>query len=170
MASRAQSSTSTSATPPAGAPAAGPSGGRGGSGSAGARTAGPSGDRAGGTVHSHSGQGRTVHNLVFLAVCLAIMLGSFWAFASYPNSPVIWVVGLLLYTLALLVPVTLLHNTTAKRAVGGRAVAMDVPTTTEVAGTEDTAAELGQGTRDTRARDAQVHAEHRDDKYGRAVE
>ncbi len=148
MANRAQSSTSTSAD------------------------ATPSGRSGGATVRSHSGQGRTVNNLVFLAVCMAIMLGSFLAFASYPNSPLIWFLGLGLYALALLVPVSILHNSTAKKSVGGRAVAMDVPSSTEVPqmGKGRTAAEFDDGPRDIRKRDAHTAAVHHDDKYGKVVE
>ena len=101
MANRAQSSTSASADASTG--------------------------RSGGaTVRSHSGQGRTVNNLVFLALCMAIMICSFIAFASYPNSPLIWILGLGLYALALLIPVGILQNSTAKKAFGGRTVLMDV--------------------------------------------
>ncbi len=147
MANRAQSSTSASADASTG--------------------------RSGGaTVRSHSGQGRTVNNLVFLAVCMAIMIGSFLAFASYPNSPLIWFLGLGLYALALLVPVSILHNSTAKKSVGGRAVAMDVPSSTEVPrmGKGRTAAEFDDGSRDIRERDAHTAAVHHDDKYGKATE
>ncbi len=125
------------------------------------------GDRDGSTVRSYSGQGRTVNNLLFLAACLLIMLGSFWAFASYPDSPVVWIVGLGLYTLALLIPVGLLSNSTTKHTVGGRAVQMDVPPTTEVAGDAPKAAEFGQYARNIDERDAKTHAEHRDDPFAR---
>ena len=148
MANRAPSSTSTSAT----GASTGRSGGR------------------GATVRSHSGQGRTVNNLIFLVACMAIMIGSFIAFASYPDSPLIWIIGLLLYALALLVPVSILQSSTAKRAEGGRTVAMDVPSTTEVAGVDRTAAEFGQGPRDIRERDARTAAVHHDDKYGKVAE
>ena len=147
MANRAQSSTSTSADASTG--------------------------RSGGaSVRSHSGQGRTINNLVFLAVCMAIMIGSFIAFASYPNSPLIWFIGLGLYALALLVPVTILQNSTAKKSVGGRAVAMDVPSSTEVPrmGRGRTAAEFDDGPRDIRERDTHTAAVHHDDKYGKATE
>ncbi|WP_424348203.1 hypothetical protein [Kocuria sp. CH-021] len=148
MANRAPSSTSTSAT--------GASTGRsGGSGAA---------------VRSHSGQGRTVNNLVFLVVCMAIMIGSFIAFASYPNSPLVWIIGLGLYALALLVPVGILQSSTAKRAEGGRTVAMDVPSTTEVPGVDRTAAAFDDGPRDARERDARTAAVHHHDKYGKATE
>ncbi len=148
MANRAQSSTSTSAD------------------------ATPSGRNGGATVRSHSGQGRTVNNLVFLAVCMSMMLGSFLACASYPKSPLIWFLGLGLYALALLVPVTILQNSTAKKSVGGRAVAMDVPSSTEVPrmGKGRTAAEFDDGPRDIRERDAHTAAVHHDDKYGKATE
>ena len=147
MANRAQSSTSTSADASTG--------------------------RSGGaTVRSHSGQGRTVNNLVFLALCMAIMIGSFIAFASYPNSPLIWFIGLGLYALALLIPVSILSNSTAKKALGGRTLVMDVPSSTEVPdmGAERTAAEFDDGPRDIRVRDAQTAAVHHDDKYGKATE
>ncbi|MEX5237790.1 hypothetical protein [Kocuria arenosa] len=145
MANRAQSSTSTSADTSTG--------------------------RSGGaTVRSHSGQGRTVNNLVFLAVCMAIMIGSFLAFASYPNSPLIWFIGLGLYALALLVPVSILQNSTAKKAEGGRTLAMDVPPSTEVAGEPTTAASFPDAPRDIGTRDAQVRAEHKDDALGKATQ
>ena len=147
MANRAQSSTSTSA--------------------------GASSGRSGGAdVRSHSGQGRTVNNLVFLAVCMAIMIGSFIAFASYPNSPLIWIVGLGLYALALLIPVGILQNSTAKKAFGGRTVLMDVPSTTEVPemGRGRTAAAFDDGPRDIRERDSKTAAVHHGDKYGKNVE
>jgi len=115
-----------------------------------------------GQVLSYSGQGRTVNSLIFLALCMAIMVGSFWAFASYPNSPLVWIVGLLLYGLALLIPVGLLSNSTAKRAAGGRSILMDVPPTTEVPGDEPKAAEYAQGPQDIAERDAQIRARHRD--------
>ncbi|MFI7496629.1 hypothetical protein ACH9D2_18165 [Kocuria sp. M4R2S49] len=144
MANRAQSSTSTSADASTG--------------------------RSGASVRSHSGQGRTVNNLVFLAVCIAIMIGSFIAFASYPDSPLVWIVGLLLYALALLVPVGILQSSTAKRAEGGRTLAMDVPSSTEVPGVDRTAAEFDDGPRDARERDAHTAAVHHQDKYGKATE
>ncbi|MGQ1837337.1 hypothetical protein ACT4S2_02650 [Kocuria turfanensis] len=122
------------------------------------------------TVRSHSGQGRLVNNLLFFAACMIIMVGSFWAFASYPNSPLIWFLGLGLYALALLIPVGILQNSTAKKAFGGRTILMDVPPTTEVPGEQPTAAEFGQGPRDIRERDARTAAAHHGDKYGKAVE
>lgn len=122
------------------------------------------------TVRSHSGQGRTATNLLALAVCLLVMLGSFWAFASYPNSPLLWIIGLLLYGLALLIPVSLLRSSTATKAEGGRTLVMAVPPTTEVGGTVTTAQQFDDGPRNTAVRDAQVQAEHHDDKYGRATE
>ena len=148
MANRAQSSTSTAAD------------------------ATPSGRSGGATVRSHSGQGRTVNNLIFLVLCMAIMIGSFIAFASYPNSPLIWFIGLGLYALALLIPVTILQNSTAKKSVGGRAVAMDVPSSTEVPrmGRGRTAAEFDDGPRDIRARDSHTADVHHDDKYGKVAE
>ncbi|WP_298582679.1 hypothetical protein [uncultured Kocuria sp.] len=146
MANRAQSSTSVS------------------------EDAAPRGRSGGADVRSHSGQGRTVNNLVFLAVCMAIMIGSFIAFASYPNSPLIWIVGLGLYALALLVPVSILQTSTAKKAEGGRTIAMDVPPTTEVAGVPTTAESFPDRPRDIGARDAQVRSEHKDDTLGKATQ
>ncbi|GEO94635.1 hypothetical protein [Kocuria turfanensis] len=127
------------------------------------------GGRGNGT-RSHSGQGRTVNNLLFLAACLAIMVGSFWAFASYPNSPLLWIVGLVLYSLALLIPVSILQSSTAKKIRGGRTLAMAVPSSTEVAGVDITAQRFDDGPRDIGARDAEVHSEHKDDKLGRATQ
>ncbi|MFE7629057.1 hypothetical protein [Kocuria sp. NPDC057446] len=151
MANRAQSPTSTSADA-----------------STGRRSAGT----GGATVRSHSGQGHMVNNLVFLVLCMAIMIGSFVAFASYPNSPLVWIVGLGLYALALLIPVGILQNSTAKKAFGGRTVLMDVPSSTEVPGMDGgrTAAEFDDGPRDVRERDAKTAAVHHDDKYGKTVE
>ncbi len=144
MANRAQSPTSTPADAPTG----------------------------GATVRSHSGQGRTLNNLVFLVVCMAIMVGSFIAFASYPNSPLVWIIGLLLYALALLVPVSILQSSTAKKAEGGRTVLMDVPSSTEVPDLHRgrIAASFDDGPRDPRERDARTAAVHHGDKYGKATE
>ena len=145
MANRAQSSTSASADASTG--------------------------RSGGaTVRSHSGQGRTVNNLVFLALCMAIMIGSFIAFASYPNSPLIWIVGLGLYALALLIPVGILQNSTAKKAEGGRTILMHVPPSTEVAGEPTTAAAFPDPPRNIGTRDAEVRAEHQNDTLGKATQ
>lgn len=131
-------------------------------------TSGGTSDRTSGTtVRSHSGQGRTVTNLAALLVCVVVMVGSFWAFASYPDSPTLWIAGLLLYSLALLIPVSILRSSTATKVRGGRTVVMDVPTTTEIAGTERTAAAFGGDPGDVRERDAQVHARHKDDAFGR---
>ncbi|PLC13180.1 hypothetical protein AUQ48_14365 [Kocuria flava] len=128
------------------------------------------GGRSGATVRSYSGQGRTVNNLIFLVLAMAVMIGSFWAFASYPNSPTVWIIGLLLYALALLIPVSLMSSSTAKRAEGGRTLAMDVPPSTEVPGDEPKAAQLGQAPRDPARRDAEVRAEHGDDALGRTTQ
>ena len=145
MANRAQSSTSASADASTG--------------------------RSGGaTVRSHSGQGRTVNNLVFLALCMAIMIGSFIAFASYPNSPLIWFIGLGLYALALLIPVSILKTSTAKKAEGGRTILMHVPPSTEVAGEPTTAAAFPDPPRNIGTRDAEVRAEHKDDTLGKATQ
>ncbi|MGQ1837336.1 hypothetical protein ACT4S2_02645 [Kocuria turfanensis] len=131
----------------------------------------PARGRSNGSVtRSHSGQGRLVNNLLFFAACMIIMVGSFWAFASYPNSPLIWFLGLGLYALALLIPVGILQNSTAKKAFGGRTILMDVPPTTEVPGEEPTAQSFDDGPRDIGARDAQVRAEHKDDAFGRATQ
>ena len=146
MANRAQSSTSTAAD------------------------ATPSGRSGGATVRSHSGQGRTVNNLIFLALCMAIMIGSFIAFASYPNSPLIWFIGLGLYALALLIPVSLLQNSTAKKAEGGRTILMHVPPSTEVAGEPTTAAAFPDPPRNIGTRDAEVRAEHKNDTLGKATQ
>ncbi|MEF3121255.1 hypothetical protein [Kocuria flava] len=132
----------------------------------GTMTGGPSGT----TVRSFSGQGRTVNNLIFLVLAMAVMIGSFWAFASYPNSPTVWIIGLLLYALALLIPVSLMSSSTAKRAEGGRTLAMDVPPSTEVPGYQPMAAEFPQGPQDARTRDALTARAHGDDKYGKAVQ
>ena len=145
MANRAQSSTSASADASTG--------------------------RSGGaTVRSHSGQGSTVNNFVFLVLCMAIMIGSFIAFASYPNSPLIWFVGLGLYALALLIPVGILQNSTAKKAEGGRTILMHVPPSTEVAGEPTTAAAFPDPPRNIATRDAEVRAEHKDDTLGKATQ
>lgn len=144
MADRAQSSTSVSAD-------------------------GSPGRSDGRTVRSHSGQGRTLNNVALLVACMAIMIGSFWAFASYPDSALVWFLGLGLYALALLIPVGILHTSTAQRAEGGRTLAMDVPPSTEVPGVGATAERFGDGPRDIGARDAQVRSEHRDDEFGRAT-
>ena len=145
MADRAQSSTSVSAD-------------------------GSPGRSDGRTVRSHSGQGRTLNNVALLVACMAIMIGSFWAFASYPDSALVWFLGLGLYALALLIPVGILHTSTAQRAEGGRTLAMDVPPSTEVPGYQPTAAEFGQASSDVRARDAHTADVHHGDKYGRSVE
>ena len=145
MANRAQSSTSASADASTG--------------------------RSGGaTVRSHSGQGRTVNNFVFLVLCMAIMIGSFIAFASYPNSPLIWILGLGLYALALLIPVGILQNSTAKKAFGGRTILMHVPPSTEVAGEPTTAAAFPDPPRNIGTRDAEVRAEHQNDTLGKATQ
>ncbi|MFI7581389.1 hypothetical protein [Kocuria kalidii] len=146
MANRAQSSTSVSAD-----------------GSADAR-------RDGTGVRSHSGQGHLVNNLVFFVLCMAIMIGSFIAFATYPDSPLVWIVGLGLYALALLIPVGILQNSTSKKAEGGRTILMHVPPTTEVAGEPTTAESFPDRPRDIGARDAEVRAEHKDDTLGRATQ
>ena len=145
MANRAQSSTSTSADA-------------------------STGRRGGADVRSHSGQGHTVNNLLFLALCMAIMIGSFIAFASYPNSSLVWFLGLGLYALALLIPVGILHNSTSKKAEGGRTILMHVPPTTEVAGEPTTAASFPDEPRDIGTRDAQVRAQHKDDALGKATQ
>lgn len=121
-------------------------------------------------VRSYSGQGHLVSNLVFFVLCMVIMIGSFVAFASYPNSPLVWVIGLVLYALSLLIPVGLLQNSTAKKAEGGRTILMHVPPTTEVAGEPTTAESFPDRPRDIGARDAEVRAEHKDDTLGRATQ
>ncbi|MEX5307014.1 hypothetical protein RF644_14810 [Kocuria sp. CPCC 205258] len=128
------------------------------------------GRSGGATVRSHSGQGRTVNNLIFLVLCMAIMIGSFVAFASYPNSPLIWFIGLGLYALALLIPVGILQNSTAKKAEGGRTILMHVPPSTEVAGEPTTAAAFPDPPRNIGTRDAEVRAEHKNDTLGKATQ
>jgi hypothetical protein len=124
----------------------------------------------GSTVRSHSGQGRTASNLLMFAAAMLIMIGSFWAFASYPDSPLIWVLGLLLYGLALLLPVGLLRSSTTKKVEGGRSLAMDVPPSTEVGGIARVAEQFDDGPQDARVRDAEVTGAHKDDKLGKAVQ
>ena len=126
--------------------------------------------RGGTQVLSYSGQGRTVTNLLLLLLCMGVMVGSFWAFASYPDSILIWMVGLVLYAVALLIPVGILSTSTAKKAEGGRTVLMDVPPTTEVHGFGTTAAQFGDEPRDIRERDALTAATHKNDKYGKATQ
>ena len=122
------------------------------------------------SVRSHSGQGRTASNLLMFAAAMLIMIGSFWAFASYPDSPLFWVLGLLLYSLALLLPVGLLRSSTAKKAEGGRSLAMDVPPSTEVGGVARVAEQFDDGPQDARVRDAEVTETHQDDTLGKAVQ
>ena len=87
-------------------------------------------------------------------------------------SPLIWILGLGLYALALLVPVSILQSSTAKKAEGGRTVLMDVPSSTEVPDMHRgrIAASFDDGPRDARERDARTAAVHHDDKYGKATE
>lgn len=75
----------------------------------------------------YSGQGDTVQNLILFVGGMATILISFLLFASYPDSPWLFFVGILVYGLALLVPVAILPSRTAKHAAGGKDIAMHLP-------------------------------------------
>ena len=80
----------------------------------------------------------------------------------------VWWYGLV--SSVVLIPVSLLQNSTAKKAEGGRTILMHVPPSTEVAGEPTTAAAFPDPPRNIGTRDAEVRAEHKDDTLGRATQ
>lgn len=75
----------------------------------------------------YSGQGETAKNLVLLIGGMITILASFWLFASYPNSVWLFLLGILVYGVALAVPTLIIPGSTAKHAAGGTDITMDLP-------------------------------------------
>lgn len=74
-----------------------------------------------------SGEGETVKSFVLFIGGMITIVASFWMFASYPNSWWIFLLGILAYGVALLVPTTLISGATAKHSTGGKEVTLHLP-------------------------------------------
>ena len=74
-----------------------------------------------------SGEGDTIKNLILFLGGMITIVASLWMFASYPNSWWIFLLGIVVYGLALLVPTTLINGATAKHSTGGTELTLDLP-------------------------------------------
>ena len=74
-----------------------------------------------------SGEGETLKNVILFGGGIITIVASFWLFASYPNSPWLFLLGILAYGVALFVPTTLISGSTAKHSVGGTDTTLDLP-------------------------------------------
>ncbi|MDO5619089.1 hypothetical protein [Kocuria sp.] len=88
-------------------------------------------DSQGRTIRRHSGEGQFVSNIIIWIIPVAAMLASFWLFTMPEN----WwfVVGILAYGAALLIPTLIISGKTASHSTGGRELTIDVPHSTESA-------------------------------------
>ncbi|NKE09406.1 MULTISPECIES: hypothetical protein [Kocuria] len=88
-------------------------------------------DNHGRTIRRYSGEGQGVANFVLWLVPVVAILASFWLFTMPEN----WwfVVGILIYGAALMIPTLIVAGKTAKHSTGGRELTLDVPHSTESA-------------------------------------
>ena len=75
----------------------------------------------------YSGQGAMLQNWILFGGGMITILASFWMFASYPNSPWLFFLGIIAYGVALAVPTVIFPTRTAKRAPGGTQLTMHLP-------------------------------------------
>ncbi|MDO4255046.1 MAG: hypothetical protein Q4C81_07885 [Kocuria sp.] len=86
-------------------------------------------DNYGRTVRRHSGDGQFVSSLALCLVPIVAILASFWLFTMPEN----WgfVLGILVYSAALLIPTWIISSKTAARSTWGRELTIDVPHSSE---------------------------------------
>lgn len=75
----------------------------------------------------YSGQGHMLQNWILFGGGMITIVVSFWMFASYPNSPWLFFIGIMAYGVALAVPTVIFPTRTAKHAPGGKQIAMHLP-------------------------------------------
>ncbi len=75
----------------------------------------------------YSGQDDVVKNAILFGGGFITILVSLYLFASYPDSWLLFLLGILAYGLALMVPTTILNGSTAKHSTGGKEVTLDLP-------------------------------------------
>ena len=93
------------------------------------------GDHSTGTVRGdhgrrkpqYSGEGDVVKNAVLFGGGLITILVSLWLFSSYPDSWLLFLLGILAYGLALMVPTLFLNGSTASHSSGGKQTTLDLP-------------------------------------------
>ena len=79
------------------------------------------------TYREYSGQGEGLKNFVLMGGGMITILASFWLFASYPNSFWLFLLGIIVYGVALAVPTAIFPGSTAKHSTGGTDITMDLP-------------------------------------------
>lgn len=78
-------------------------------------------------ARTFSGEGDLVKNLILFVGGMVTILGSFWLMASYPNSVWLFLLGIVVYSVALFVPTTVTSGSTTKHAPGGAEITLDLP-------------------------------------------
>lgn len=84
-------------------------------------------ERHGRRAPQYSGEGEIVKNAVLFGGGMVTILVSLWLFSTYPDSWWLFMVGILAYGLALMVPTLFLSGATAKHSTGGTEVTLDLP-------------------------------------------
>lgn len=75
----------------------------------------------------YSGEGEIVKNAILFGGGLMTILVSLWLFSTYPESSWLFLLGILAYGLALMVPTLFLSGSTAKHSTGGTDLTLDLP-------------------------------------------
>ena len=84
-------------------------------------------ERHGRRAPQYSGEGEIVKNAILFGGGMVTILVSLWLFSTYPDSWWLFMVGILAYGLALMVPTLFLSGATAKHSTGGTEVTLDLP-------------------------------------------
>ncbi|MEW1978382.1 hypothetical protein AB0271_08360 [Kocuria palustris] len=82
-------------------------------------------DAQGRKVRRHSGEGTGAVSLILLIGAMATILVSFYLFAFHENW--LFLLGIVVYGAALLVPTGIMASKTRSRPVGGHETALDLP-------------------------------------------
>lgn len=86
-------------------------------------------DQQGRTIRRHSGEGQFISSFVLCMIPVAAILVSFWLFTMPEN--LAFVLGIVIYGAALLIPTWIISSKTASASAGGHQLTLDIPESTE---------------------------------------